>query len=80
MINKPLLVFIPGTLCTSQVFQPIVENLKYDAVLIDYKYHDSLQAMSEEVLRLVGDKPFMLGIIFFQKYNKKSNMFNVFRY
>ena len=57
MNNKPLLVFIPGTLCTSQVFKPMVENLEYDSVLIDYKYHDSLQAMSEEVFRLVGDKP-----------------------
>lgn len=59
MINKPLLVFIPGTLCTSQMFLPFVDNLKYDSVLIDYKQHDSLQAMSEEVLRLVGDKPFI---------------------
>jgi pimeloyl-ACP methyl ester carboxylesterase len=59
MNNKPRLVFIPGTLCTSQMFQPIVENLTYDSVLIDYKYHDSLQAMSEEVLRMVGDKPFI---------------------
>ena len=57
MNNKPLLVFIPGTLCTSQVFKPMVENLEYDSVLIDYKYHDSLQAMTEEVFRLVGDKP-----------------------
>ena len=59
MNNKPLLVFIPGTLCTSKMFLPIVDNLEYDSVLIDYKQHDSLQAMSEEVLRLVGDKPFI---------------------
>jgi pimeloyl-ACP methyl ester carboxylesterase len=59
MNNKPLLAFIPGTLCTSQMFQPLVDNLKYDYVLINYKEHDSLQTMSEEVLRVVGDKPFI---------------------
>jgi pimeloyl-ACP methyl ester carboxylesterase len=59
MSHKPLLVLIPGTLCTSQVFQPIVKHLKYDSVLIDYKHHDSLQAMSDEVLHLVGSKPFI---------------------
>ena len=59
MSNKPLLVFIPGTLCTSQMFLPVSDNLKYDAVLIDFEYHDSLQAMSEEVLRLVGDRAFI---------------------
>jgi pimeloyl-ACP methyl ester carboxylesterase len=59
MNNKPLLVFIPGTLCTSQMFLPIVGHLKCDSVLIDYEHHDSLQAMSEEVLRLVGNRPFI---------------------
>lgn len=82
MINKPLLVFIPGTLCTSQMFLPLVDNLKYDCVLIDYKQHDSLQAMSEEVLRLVGDKPFipvgfsMGGMVAFELIRRVNKQIN----
>jgi pimeloyl-ACP methyl ester carboxylesterase len=59
MNNKPLLVFIPGTLCTSHMFLPAVDNLKYDSLLIDFDCHDSLQAMSEEILRQLGDIPFI---------------------
>ena len=82
MINKPLLVFIPGTLCTSQMFLPLVDNLKCDCVLIDYKLHDSLQAMSEEVLRLVGDKPFipvgfsMGGMVAFELIRRVNKQIN----
>jgi pimeloyl-ACP methyl ester carboxylesterase len=82
MNDKPLLVFIPGTLCTSQMFLPIVDNLKYDSVLINYKHHDSLQAMSEEVLRVVGGRPFipvgfsMGGMVAFELIRSVSQQIN----
>jgi pimeloyl-ACP methyl ester carboxylesterase len=59
MQNKPLLVFIPGTLCTSEMFLPIIDNLEYDSVLIDYSQHNSLEAMSNEVLDQVANRPFI---------------------
>ena len=82
MSNKPLLVLIPGTLCTSQMFLPLVDNLNYDCVLINYQQHDSLQAMSEEVLRLVGDKPFipvgfsMGGMVAFELIRRVNEQIN----
>jgi len=41
------------------MFLPIVDNFEYDSLLIDFEYHDSLEAMSEEILRQVGDIPFI---------------------
>ena len=64
------------------MFQPIIDNLKYDSVLIDFKQHDSLQAMSEEVLRLVGDKSFipvgfsMGGMVAFELIRQVSQQIN----
>ena len=59
MQNKPLLVFIPGTLCTSEMFQPIIDNLEYDSLSIDYAQHNCLQSMSNEVLEQVAGRPFI---------------------
>lgn len=59
MQNKPLLVFIPGTLCTSEMFLPIINNLEYDSVLINYNQHNSLEAMSDEVFAMVKNRPFI---------------------
>jgi len=59
MQNKPLLVFIPGTLCTSMMFLALIDNLEYDSVLIDYAQHNSLEAMSNEVLEQLASRPFI---------------------
>jgi pimeloyl-ACP methyl ester carboxylesterase len=59
MKNKPLLVCIPGTLCTSEMFLPIIDKLEYDTLSIDYALHNSLQSMSNEVLDQVAGRPFI---------------------
>jgi pimeloyl-ACP methyl ester carboxylesterase len=59
MQNKPLLVFIPGTLCTSEMFLPIIDELNCNSVLIDFDQHNSLEAMSNQVLSAVGNKAFI---------------------
>jgi pimeloyl-ACP methyl ester carboxylesterase len=59
MQNKPLLVFIPGTLCTSEMFLPIIDELNCDSVLIDFDQHNSLEAMSNQVLSTVGNRAFI---------------------
>lgn len=59
MKNKPLLVFIPGTLCTRDMFLPIMNNLAYESLLIDFDKEDSLEKMSNQVLRQVAGRHFI---------------------
>jgi len=60
-MNKPLLVFIPGTLCDHRVFQPINEHLSTfaDTLFIDFQQESSLLQMCQTVLAKVKDRPFI---------------------
>lgn len=60
MTNKPTLVFIPGTLCTSEMFQDYTSNDHFNSVVIDFIEHSSLSAMCAAVKHKVGDSPIIL--------------------
>ncbi len=59
MNNKPLLVCIPGTLCTSDVFMPMLVDFPFEAKIVEFNQHDNLSDMAAEVMRIAGDSPFI---------------------
>lgn len=59
MNNKPLLVFIPGTLCTGEMFLPVLANLLFETKTVEFNKHDNLADMAAEVMRVVGVRPFI---------------------
>lgn len=59
MKRKPLLVFIPGTLCTSEMFIPILADLPFETKMVKFDRHDNLADMAAEVMRVVGTRPFI---------------------
>ncbi|MFT7260207.1 MAG: pimeloyl-ACP methyl ester carboxylesterase [Glaciecola sp.] len=59
MNNKPLLVFIPGTLCTSDVFMPMLVDFPLEAKIVEFNQHDNLSDMAAEVMRIAGGRPFI---------------------
>jgi pimeloyl-ACP methyl ester carboxylesterase len=59
MSNKPLLVCIPGTLCTSDVFMPMLVDFPFEAKIVEFNQHDNLSDMAAEVMRIAGDSPFI---------------------
>jgi pimeloyl-ACP methyl ester carboxylesterase len=59
MNNKPLLVFIPGTLCTSDVFMPMLLDFPLEAKIVEFNRHDNLSAMAAEVMRIADGRSFI---------------------
>jgi pimeloyl-ACP methyl ester carboxylesterase len=59
MNNKPLLVFIPGTLCTSEMFMPIVSNLPFETKMVEFTHQDNLPDMASEVLKVADGRAFI---------------------
>jgi pimeloyl-ACP methyl ester carboxylesterase len=59
MKNKPLLVFIPGTLCTSEVFMPLLAALPYETKTIEFTDHDNISDMAAEVMHAVRERSFI---------------------
>ena len=59
MNNKPLLVFIPGTLCTSEMFMPMLAHLSLEAKMVEFDKHNNLADMAAEVIRVVGERSFI---------------------
>lgn len=57
MKNKPTLVFLPGTLCTSTMFQPFINSPHYHSVAIDFIEQSSLDQMCAAIKEKVGDMP-----------------------
>jgi pimeloyl-ACP methyl ester carboxylesterase len=57
--TKPILVFIPGTLCTETVFQPLLRYLNYPSITIRFTHQSTLTDMASEVKRRVGERPFI---------------------
>ncbi len=55
MKNKPTLVFLPGTLCTSAMFQPFINSQHYHSATIDFIEHNSLAQMCAAIKEKVGD-------------------------
>lgn len=54
---KPTLVFIPGTLCTSTMFQPFINSEHYHSVTIDFLKQSTLLHMCATIKEIVGDSP-----------------------
>ncbi|GAB55994.1 hypothetical protein GPUN_1878 [Glaciecola punicea ACAM 611] len=59
MKSKPLMVFIPGTLCTSEVFTQLLKKLPYETKTIEFNDHDNLNDMAAEVMHAVGERSFI---------------------
>jgi pimeloyl-ACP methyl ester carboxylesterase len=59
MKHKPLLVFIPGTLCTSEMFIPMLADLPLETKTVAFDKHDNLADMAAEVMDIVGARPFI---------------------
>ncbi|TLU66915.1 alpha/beta hydrolase [Thalassotalea litorea] len=59
MNPKPLLVFLPGTLCTGAIFSPFKNHPSFDAIIIDFNLEDSLEDMVNTVLKRVVTRPFI---------------------
>lgn len=54
---KPTLVFLPGTLCTSAMFQPFINSEHYHSVTIDFLKQSTLLDMCATIKEIVGDSP-----------------------
>lgn len=59
MNNKPLLIFIPGTLCTSEMFMPILAALPCEAKTLEFSDHDNLRDMANAVLKIANGRSFI---------------------
>ncbi len=53
MKHKPLLVFIPGTLCTSEMFIPMLADLPLETKTVAFDKHDNLADMAAEVMGII---------------------------
>jgi pimeloyl-ACP methyl ester carboxylesterase len=60
MKNKPTLVFLPGTLCTSAMFQGFINNPRYHCVTIDFIEQSSLAQMCAAIKEKVEDSAVIL--------------------
>lgn len=56
---KPILVFIPGTLCTEAVFQPLLSHLDYPSISVRFTHQSTLAEMANEVKSQIGEQPFI---------------------
>ncbi len=54
---KPILVFIPGTLCTEAVFHPLISHLDYPNITVRFTHQSTLAEMANVVKEQVGEQP-----------------------
>lgn len=59
MNPKPLLVFLPGTLCTGAIFSTYSNHSLYDSLTIEFSHEASLDEMANTVLTQVGERAFI---------------------
>ncbi|MCG7533193.1 alpha/beta hydrolase [Psychrobium sp. MM17-31] len=58
--NKPTLVFLPGTLCTRDVFTPIINSEHFNSVSVDVTTESSLSQTTELIKQHIGEQPVIL--------------------
>lgn len=59
MKSKPLLIFIPGTLCTGEMFIPIIAKLPFEAETLNLTHQDNLPDMAYAIVQLASGRPFI---------------------
>ena len=58
--SKPTLVFLPGTLCTSAVFDGLVKSDLYHSLVLDLATENSLSTTTAKLKQLVGEQSVIL--------------------
>ncbi|QDP01008.1 alpha/beta fold hydrolase [Thalassotalea sp. PS06] len=82
MNPKPLLVFLPGTLCTGAIFSAYSNHSQYDSLIIEFSHEASLDEMANTVLSQVGDRAFipvgfsMGGMVAFELIRQRPAQIN----
>lgn len=59
MKNKPLLIFIPGTLCTGEMFMHILTQLPFETKTLDLTHQDNLPDMARAIMQLADGRSFI---------------------